>query len=254
MSDKHLAIEISNQTVRFNALRKDLVLHHASGELKGKTDADRKSALDQIYNATSFLKDDYDNITLAWCNERSTIVPNTIFNESSAKDIFQLCFGKDTLTQEIDYNRIAELSVINVYEIPDWIKSFFVIKYPSIVMQHAGSHLVRKSLSENAFYLKASIVCFESYFRLTLVKHNALEFYSSFSYQSAEDIIYHLNFALQQKEMVNEKGKIEIISSIGTTSGLSEEIEKGLNRIQELKQMEIVKDDHHLAKSQLLCV
>jgi hypothetical protein len=86
------------------------------------------------------------------------------------------------------------------------------------------------------------------------VKHNALEFYSSFSYQSSEDIIYHLIFAFQQKEFTNEKGSIELVAAVGSESTLIDSVEQGLVKIGDLKKMAISKDNDHLAKSQILCV
>lgn len=254
MSGRHLAVEISSNAVRFVSMRSNIVLHRLNETISGKTDSESKDSLKSIFADNSFLNDEFEEVTVAWCVDKSSLVPNAIFNESSALDIFQLCFGKESSKQEVDYNRISELSVINVYHIPDWVKAFFVIKYPRVVIQHAGTHIVRKSLSENAFYLKATVVCFESYFRLTFVKHNALEFYSSFSYQSAEDIIYHLNFALQQKEFTNDKGSIELVSSVGSDMKLIDSVENGLSKITDLKKMTIIKDEDHLAKSQMLCV
>jgi len=254
MSGRHLAIEISSNTVRIVSFRNNIALHRLNESISTKTDSGSKESLRVIFENNSFLKDEFDEVTVAWCGDKSSLVPNAVFNESSAIDIFQLCFGKDVDENEVDYNRISELSVINVYQIPRWVKAFFVIKYPRVVIQHAGTHIVRKALNENAFYLKATIVCLESHFRLTLVKHNNLEFYSSFSYQSAEDIIYHLNFALQQKEFTNEKGTIEVVSSIGSDSKLIDSIEEGLKKIADLKLMKVFKDEDHLAKSQMLCV
>lgn len=254
MNGRHLAVEISSNAVRFVSIRDNVILHRLNQTISGKTDSEYKDALKTIFEAHSFLKDEFEEITVAWCIDKSSLVPNVIFNESSAVDIFQLCFGKNSNNEEVDYNRISELSVINVYEIPNWIKSFFVIRYPRVIIQHAGTHAVRMALSENAFYLKATVVCFESYFRVIIVKHNALEFYSSFSYQSAEDIIYHLNFAFQQKELINEKGTIELVASVGSDSIIIDSVEKGLSKIGELKKMKLIKDEDHLAKSQALCV
>jgi hypothetical protein len=63
-----------------------------------------------------------------------------------------------------------------------------------------------------------------------------------------------LSFALQQKELLNEKGSIELITSIVSESSLIEEIERGLQKIGDFKQMNIRSDKYYLSKSQLLCV
>ena len=109
-------------------------------------------------------------------------------------------------------------------------------------------------MHENAFYLKANIILFQGYFLLSMVKHNKLEFYSFFDFISAEDVIYHLTFALQQKEMISEKGSIEIVSGIDANKEVYQEIENLKSKVKDLKQFELKIVDDFVAKSQLLCV
>ncbi|MBL4862858.1 MAG: DUF3822 family protein [Crocinitomicaceae bacterium] len=254
MRDSHLAVEVSLDSVRFVSIKNNVIVNQHDGIITGKDGTEKRASLDETYQSASFLKDDFEEITVSWSTDKSSLIPNAIFSASTPQSIFELCYGKDTSKHEIDYNRISELSVINVYEIPIWIKSFFVIKYPRVIIQHTGSHLVRRVLDENAFKVKATIVLFDTYFQLTIVKHNELIFYSSFDYQSAEDVIYHLNFALQQKEVVNEKGTIELATGIGSNPEIPALIKEGLGKIKELRKMEIRKDADYMAKSQLLCV
>jgi hypothetical protein len=254
MSQKHLGINLSESHVEFTILSGEVKLFHFTTSYQGKSDQDRKQAVRQILREHAQLSGDFENITLAWCHAQSSIVPAAVFSETTSKDIFKLCFGNNADVSNVDHNRIFELSVVNVYAIPDWVKSLFVIKYPQIIMQHAGTHQIRKALHADAFYTKATLVLNKKYFRLTLVKHNKLEFYSSFEYQNAEDIIYNLNFVLQQKELLNEKGLIEVGTNGEINSDLADATLDGLSKIQHLKKMKTNFSDGYLTKSQLLCV
>ncbi|GAB5418743.1 MAG: hypothetical protein Crog4KO_05000 [Crocinitomicaceae bacterium] len=254
MSQKHLGINLSETHVEFTILAGDVKLFHHAASYQGKSEQDRKEVVRKLLDAHTQLSGDFENVTLAWCHSQSSLVPAAVFSESTPKDIFKLCFGNDVDLSSIDHNRIFELSVVNVYAIPNWVKSLFVIKYPQIIMQHAGTHQIRQALHSDAFYTKATLVLNRDYFRLTLVKHNKLEFYSSFEYQSAEDVIYNLNFVLQQKELLNEKGLIEV----GTNGDLDNDLVvatiDGLKKIQHLNKMKTEVADSYLTKSQLLCV
>jgi len=254
MSQKHLGINLSESHVDFSVLSGELEVFRFSSAYKGKTDAERKEAVRDLIAENAELSKDFDNVTLAWCHPQSTLVPAAVFSESTPKDIFKLCFGSAAAEGNIDHNRIFELSVVNVYSIPDWVKSLLVIKYPQVIMQHAGTHQVRKVLQSDAFYTKATLIVHESYFRLTLVKHNNLEFYSSFDYQTAEDIIYHVNFVLQQKELLNEKGLIELGTVGEVDQSLIDATLEGFGKIQHLRQMKQLFEKDYLTKSQLLCV
>ena len=254
MSQRHLGINLSESYVECTILSETTEVFRFASSFHGKTDEERKEALRKLLSETQELSDVFENVSLAWCHPHSTLIPAAVFSETTPKDIFRLCFGSSAADGSIDHNRIFELSVVNVYAIPDWVKSLLVIKYPQIIMQHSGTHQIRQALQKDAFYAKATVVVHDSYFRITIVKHNKLEFYSSFDYQSAEDIIYHLNFVLEQKELLNEKGRIEIGTVGSVEKSLIDKTLEGLKRIQHLQQMKHEFDDTYLTKSQLLCV
>ncbi|XOV68368.1 MAG: DUF3822 family protein [Fluviicola sp.] len=254
MSGKHLGINLSESNVEFSILSGESHIFHHSEAYQGKTDQDRKEAVRKLIDSHPQLSGDFENVTLAWSHAQSTLVPAAVFSETTPKEIFKLCFGNAIDASNVDHNRIFELSVVNVYAIPHWVKSLFVIKYPQIIMQHAGTHQIRKALHADAFYTKASIVLNKEYFRITLVKHNKLEFYSSFDYQTAEDIIYHLNFVLQQKELLGEKGIIEIGTNGEVDRKIVDDALTGLSKIQHLDKMKKEYVEKYLTNSQLLCV
>lgn len=254
MSGKHLAIQITEASARFVAINNDLIVRNSELILESKDDAGKKQEVESHFLNSNFLRDEYDEISLAWATKRSTLVPNFIFTESSPVAIFELCYGKQADTESIDYNRISELSVINVFEIPDWIKRFFVLKYPRIIIQHEGTHVLRKVMSQSAFKTKATAILHKDYFQLTIVRHNNLEFYSFFDYQSPEDILYHLMFTFQQKELTNEPGSIEFVMGADAEKNILEDIEIQLKKIKDLEQLEVHLPNDYISKSQLLCV
>ena len=250
----HLTIEICEFGARFVALRDELIVNQHTIAFPSPKVEVQKSVLSEVFDSTSFLKDDFDETTLSWSHRNSTLVPNTIFSESSPAEIFKLCFGETASHDDIDYNRISELSVVNVFEIPVWVKSFFVIKFPRIVLQHEGTHIIRKSLDSNAFRLKASIAVYNDHCFLAITKHNELHFYSYFDVQTAEDLVYHTLFVLQQKEVLNEQGTIELIEGIGAESTLITKVTEQFARVHDLKKMSVVVNSDYISKSQLLCV
>ena len=251
---RHLAINVSSYGASF-------VRISAAGSIQKHTlvfesvQADEiKKALNHAFETEALLKLDFSEMTVAWSTQKSTLVPNNVFAESSSKAIYNLCFGDSVSEGDIDYNRIAELSVVNVFEIPIWLKSYFVIKFPRVIIQHTGTHALRKAIGSNSFKLKATAVVHDSFFQLTLVKHNNLEFYSFFDAQSAEDVIYHLMFTLQQKEMVNDKGTIELSPGTGGSNLDLKEISSGLEKIKGLSGFKITIEEDFVAKAQQLCV
>lgn len=79
-----------------------------------------------------------------------------------------------------------------------------------------------------------------------------IEYYSFFDFMNAEDIIYHLTFTLNQKEMTNEKGVIEI--SNYSNQKYPEQLNNFISKLSELSKFKVEEVNHSLEKSQLLCV
>ena len=253
MKAAHLAIQMSEHAIHFVSLKNDVVLHESSVSFEKGTKS-QKEVLNNHFLVTNFLNTDFDEITLSWSFKQTTLVPNSIFSDSSPNEIFELCYGKDSIKYDIDYNRIYELSLINIYEIPIWIKYYFVIKFPKIIIQHEGSCIIRKNLTENNLNLNSTVILHQGYFQLTIVKNNNLEFYSSFDYQNHEDVIYHLMFVLQQKEMTNENGTLKLIIGPGIDRLILDKLKKDIARISDLQMLKVNYPEYYIAKSQLLCV
>lgn len=248
----HLLISISGSEISFNIIKNDIPTNSSFVLISDLNNV--KEELESHLNNSEFLTSEFDNYFLSYSSNQSTLVPNNIFAESSAKSIHKLCFGNINSTAEIDYNRIAEVGVVNVFSIGQWIKRFFILKYPRINIQHEGSFIVRNMLNKNSFKLKIVISLHSGYFQLSIVQQSKLEFYSFFDFQNDEDILYHLMFVLQQKEMLNEKGRIELIQFSNKHDDLIEKLQKNITRIKEIKQLEVKKVDSYIQKAQLLCV
>lgn len=254
MSKSHLSIEVHGQQVRFTSFTGTEIIIEQETSVSSNEYSDVKASLDSFITTNESLNKEFDNISLSYASNKSSLVPNNVFAESSSDDIFKLCFGKCNDSSSIDYNRISELSIVNVFEIYDWVKRYFVIKFPRISIQHEGSHSLRSILETNAFYLKATIILHSNYFQLSVVKHNQVEFYSFFDYQNHEDVLYHVLFALKQKEFTEEDGSIEIINGLGSNKEIVDSISKDLSRIKDLAKLKPSYPSHFIAKSQLLCV
>lgn len=252
MPKKILAIEISTGAVRFSKLDGSFVVSKNEHVFTDKQDYRYNQQLTDFMTENQFKEIDFDECSVSWSGKQSTIVPTNVFNESSANTLFNLCFGDTYSNSEIDYNRVADPNVVNVHHLPFWVKSFFVMKFPRVVIQHEGTYLLRGIFKNATFKLKATLVIHEDYFQLIIVKENNLQFYSSFDFSSLEDIIYYLSFTLQQKEWT--KVPIDIVLTNGAGGDVSlEELTEKLRKILG-KEAKIVSEEYLLANYHELCV
>lgn len=247
----HLAVQASVQHIRFILIQNEQVYRSYEVSLPGQ-ERNAREVLDAFFNEQNQLANHEGEISLSWSSLRSTLVPGAIFNESNPAEIYRLCYG-DAIHDEIDYNRLAEHGIVHIYDLPLWIKRYFVLRFPRIVIQHEGTHILRKVML-SAFKLKANLVLHSDHFRLSIVKHNQLEYYGSFGFQNWEDVVYHLLFTLQQKEFTGQEGLIELTSGPEVDDQLLAALHVQLGRIRELEKMQKNIAPDYLALSQLLCV
>jgi hypothetical protein len=249
----HLSIEIGEHAIRYTESIGEETKSHIF-TFGDKQDHRYKEQLEVQLEEIGLKNKSFEEQTLSWTGFRSTLIPSSVFSESKPETLYRLCFGSDTPAAHIDYNRIPEQGLVNVYEIPQWVKAFFVLKYPRIVIQHEGSHLLRGIFSGSVFRLRSILTIHNNHFLLCIVKENKLLYYSSFDYIELDDIVYHFMFTLQQKDLLQEKGSIDICPGIGFTADQANELNQKLNSLKDLKDQPASIQASLLQKAQRLCV
>lgn len=252
MSKNQLAIDINTSSVRFVRLSGGFVLQERSFAFTDKQDYRYKQQLEEFWDQTGWKEFDFDDVSLSWSERQTTLVPVNVFNESEKDAVFFLSYGKQVQSQEIDYNRIPMQGVVNVYSIPLWVKSFFVIRFPRIVIQHEGTHLIRGIFSGQTFKLKSKLVLHEDHFLIVIVKENNLRFYSSFEWNTIEDIVYYYSFSIQQQGYGQQLNDVEITAAAGASIDL-EKLKTALESVHN-KNIAVHISDHLVEKYQQLCV
>lgn len=255
MSNTQLAIHISRTSVHVaEVLRsnQEIIQQHHFELLESTPDAYR-SKLKSIFNSLTTLQDEYPEYTMAWSSPKHTLIPLSVYNESSAKSIFQLMFGESIDEKMIDFNRLMELNMVNVFEIPDWVKSFFIIRFPQIVFKHEHSMTLRALFQMGTFKRKITVSFNDEYVNITIVQKNELIFSNGFEFQTAEDVLYHLLFVMEQQEITNEEGELSFYFTDDISAEKAEQTKALIEQHKPFKNIKISTIDSIL-KLQTLCV
>jgi hypothetical protein len=151
-----------------------------------------------------FLKEDYfsfdySTISVSAGSRRNTLMPFDLFNHSKAEDIFALNYPKPF--DGVDYNRIPELGIVNIYEFPVWMKSLFVIRFPRIKLLHRSTVLLKAVFDQPTFSGKVHLLIEKEQFYMIIVHKSKLLYFNRFDIKAFSDLVYHLHFVLEQKEL-----------------------------------------------------
>jgi hypothetical protein len=252
MADIHLSIDLCFSSVRFVKLKGQFIVEEKSFDFSDRQDYRYKQQLEEYWLQTGWKAEEFNEVTLSWSNSQSTLVPTNVFNETNKEEVFQLSFGKNAVgNDEVDYNRLPIQGMVNVYQIPLWVKSFFVLRFPRISIQHEGTHLIRGVFSGPTFKLKTKIIFHKDYFLLLVVKENSLKFYSHFEMNTIEDLGYFLGYTMQQLGYTDEDNEVEFTNGGGATFD-PVEIEVYIQKI--LPKSQIINTTCMVEKLQPLCV
>jgi len=254
VSSTQLTIHISRTSVHVaEVLRSNQeIVRQNSVELLENTPDGYKKRLKEIFDDLN-LRDDYAEYTMAWGTPNQALVPLSAFNETSAKSVFQLMFGEGIDEKMIDFNRLMELSMVSVFEIPDWVKSFFIMRFPQIVFKHEHAMTLRALFQKNTFKRKITISFSDEYMNISIINKNELTFSNSFDFQTPEDVLYHLLFVLEQEGLTNEEGEINFLYVDEKTKSKAEATQKLLNELNAFKKIK-VNTIESVLKLQTLCV
>lgn len=254
MNNSQLTIHISRTSVHVAEvlLSNQEIIRENSLELIENSSEGYKRVLGEFFDKLN-LKDSYEEYTAAWATPKNTFIPLGVFNESSEKSIYHFMFGKDIDDSTIDYNRLMELSMVSVYEIPNWVKSFLIMKYPTMAIKHEHAMLTRALFQKNTFKRKINLTFNDEYINIDIINKNELAFSNTFEYQTVEDVIYHLLFVLRQEDLMEKEGEINMYFVGNILKQRAEETKKTIEQIKPFQRLTIGQIDS-IIKLHTLCV
>lgn len=247
-----LAFELTSHSFTIAEIRNNdvTIINHIS--FSGNSEREMKHDIQLAMSAIP-MTEKYEEYTLSWASKQFVVVPTPIFKSSSTLAIYNTCFTKEAITNDLDYNVISEGNCVTVFEIPLWLKSFFVIRYPRIVIQHSISHSLRSSLEKsNNTAIHLSI--YTNTFQLIIVKNSNLLLVNSYDFTNEDDLLYYVSFSIQQNELSFEKGQINLHLSEEADLNLVNLFYQKWITISNFKSYSIQNSPYSLIKHQLTCV
>lgn len=232
-----LCMDLTPDKFQFSILdpKKKVILHFEEFSLATYAKEEVKSKLSH-----DLLQLDFATYSLSAGTKRNTLIPSSLFNFAKSNEIFKLNFSEPF--EDLDYNRLSDLGIVNIYEVPFWIKSLFVVRFPRIKIVHRSTVLLRGVFDQAIFKPRLNIFIEEEQFYLLITDRSQLKYYNRFDYKTFADLVYYVLFVLEQKEILQDEIEIELFGInetwlqaskiqdfFSTKLNLNHEIEKGKN-------------------------
>jgi hypothetical protein len=176
-----------------------------------KTDFGYKETFLQLIAAIP-TQQEYTSYSCSYAATNFTLVPSPLFATNKADKLLQFTLSESIPKGETDYNRLLEWNAVAVYQLPLWIKSVLIVKYPRIVIQHELTHVLRGLQGGAISSTKIEIVLQEEIFLLVIRKGGAIVHATAQVYQAIEDVLYQTLTCIQ-KLAITEKTVLTLSTS-----------------------------------------
>jgi hypothetical protein len=178
------------------------ILHH---ELHDVSDYSRDGV--KLLLDNPLLKHEFATYSLSSGENRNTLIPSDLFSYSKPGEIFKLNYPEPI--GDLDYNRISELGIVNIYEFPLWIKSLFVIGFPRVKIVHRSTVLLKGVFDQPTYSPKIHLFVEDEQFYMQITEKSKLTYFNRFDYKEIADLVYYVLFVLEQKEY--DQSKFDIL-------------------------------------------
>ena len=205
--------------------------------------------LNRLLDAAHFDLE-YKSISVSISTDRTTLVPDSIFNTSDPKDIFKLNHIEPI--DNIEYARIPELGIVTIYELPNWIKTTFVKRFLKIKIVHHSSVLLKGIFNKPSKLPAAHVFKEEDLFYLVLTEQGKLNYFNLFKSSEINDLVYYYLFVLDQKELDPDTIPLHVYG-IKPTNKIIGQLNNLLSKPSIVHSAEN-QQSHFILTNQLLCV
>ena len=170
----------------------------------------------EVFNTEKILQDDFESVFVIHQNTLNTLVPNIYFSENDIKNYLKFTV-KTIATDLIVYDSLDDMK--NVYIPYVNINNFLFQNFGEFEYKHHATVLIEKLLKRNreeGFYVNVNFSSLD----IVYIKDNSLEFYNSFEFETKEDFIYYILFAMEQLALDPNEISLVLMGEIDEDSEL----------------------------------
>lgn len=178
--------------------------------------------LDKLFEESKCLKLSFSETILVINNNKSTLVPLALFDESERESYLK--FNQSVSeTESAQYHLLKNVQVANIYAVPEILLDFLDKKWPGAKkLQYSGCAIeilgnqFKNRTDNKTLYTNLR----DDSFDLVYFKDSKLFFYNNFKFKTKEDFLYFLLLTMELLGLSPEDTKLELTGKISEGSGM----------------------------------
>lgn len=196
----------------FIAFENHLIPGSGSGELTG-------NPAHALINS-QLISHDYKSKHLIWEHPLATLIPASLYEETQKESI--LLFNQDVNTHPVVMaDKLRSTDSYNIFGLPE--NNYYYFQNRNFVIHHHASVFIESlalqnklTISEQQVYLHIG----SGFFDFMLFQDRKLRYYNTFVFNSSEDFIYFLLFAMEQLGLNPDSANVQLSGEIVEDSAL----------------------------------
>jgi len=174
----------------------------------------------------------YKSIEIVYSSENFTLVPQVFYQQGAADKFFGF-------NHEIERGFIVDKTLLTkaeawcIFNIPENLKEFLVLKYPKSTIRHNLYPLVERALKENKNFPERKqmhLNFFRSYFELIVLSGTKLQLCNQFNYSGEDDISYFVLYVFDQLKLLPDTTELVIHGQMQQTDPIYQTFKKYIRK------------------------
>ena len=182
----------------------------------GLNDTELAEKLTAIFSSENLLQKQYHKSHIYWAFAESILVPAELMNADRNLNMLNLVFG-DAKQGLIRSDFLYKHNLYNVYRTPECVVDVFLSYLPVATQTHLFSTVVNRDLPEGNHLFT---VFYSNSLTIMLCKEGKLQVVQNFSYNNADDCVFHLLNICKGFEVQPDSATLHINGMIDEKSGL----------------------------------
>ena len=174
----------------------------------------------------------YKSVEIVYSSENFTLVPQVFYQQGAADKFFGF-------NHEIERGFVVDKTLLTkaeawcIFNIPENLKEFLVLKYPKATIRHNLYPLVERALKENKNFPERKQVhlnFFRSYFELIVLSGTKLKLCNQFNYSGENDISYFVLYVFDQLKLLPDTTELVIHGQMRQTDPIYQTFKKYIRK------------------------
>lgn len=174
----------------------------------------------------------YKSIEIVYSSENFTLVPQAFYQQGAADKFFGFNHEMERGFM-VDKTLLTKAEAWCIFNIPENLKEFLVLKYPKATIRHNLYPLVERALKENKNFPERKQVhlnFFRSYFELIVLSGTKLQLCNQFNYSGEDDISYFVLYVFDQLKLLPDTTELVIHGQMQQTDPIYQTFKKYIRK------------------------